>query len=966
MIVSLTSFLMCLVAGGAELPIPVTVDASAHMAVLQSGEQHFQVSLCCPRVRLNPEMGAFGGEPPSRIVATPDRPGEWTCEFNPVELPSGVTFERTLHLQWDPRDGVLRKWLKLNLSEGTTAVTLDEIILETFVGQPKYRNPLLGPPQSYPLFLPGFFIGVEFPVAGTRWDGNQGCVSLRPRCQLKPSSTYESRRAVFGLAAVDEELKSFHRYVEAHRPPPKGMHFNYNSWWTSPVPFSERNILDLMGEFKTHLYQQHQVAFDSFTIDLGWSDPHSVWDINRQLFPQEFATIQAAAEAMGSRLGLWTSPSSCYPQAVDPKWAVENGYESAGAGLLSLAGPKYRTKYGTTIADYVGRFRLAQVKLDGLSLGDNTFVAGPWPTESVAAGAVEAFRAMRAANSDVWLEATYSAYASPWWLFDVNSVIGSFGDDSPHGRVPCPVYRESYTTARDFYNFLGADRLYSPIPAQEVLGIIHQSDDDFLNDAVTTILRGHAFISLYLNPKYMNESRWTALAGLMKWARDHESLLTGPQTRPLRPSGFPDSPTSTDQTMPRTPYGYAHWESDRGLILMRNPWIARQVMSLTVEASVEQPLQVRSVYPEPRIYATSVRAGQTVDIPLAPYETVVLSVAPEDVSSTTPVHQPVPAAQLADHVSIGPCAIQRVAYEMPEMALGRDFTCIAPESGQATEITASFDLHELPATSSLQLLVLLEKSTALHATGSVNLDGKEVPLTSRRSDSGFTATVAQAPESWHFLVADIPTSTKHVALRLSTESSDAEVSMWLWNTRAPVRSAATDSLLPSPECISLDSLALMPATLLGQVTEVRREAAPVERITGVFLDSVEPTRCVQGWGTLQRNRSVWEKPLNIGGTSFRRGLGTHARSEITYALDGSYRRFCAWAGPDMATHGSMVFAAQVDGVERWRSPRLVRGDQPQEVQIDLTGARELRLIVEDGGDNIMGDHADWAEAKLLY
>jgi hypothetical protein len=158
----------------------------------------------------------------------------------------------------------------------------------------------------------------------------------------------------------------------------------------------------------------------------------------------------------------------------------------------------------------------------------------------------------------------------------------------------------------------------------------------------------------------------------------------------------------------------------------------------------------------------------------------------------------------------------------------------------------------------------------------------------------------------------------------------------------------------------------MPATSLGQITEVRRETAPVERITGLFLDSVEPTRCVQGWGTLQLNRSVWEKPLNIGGTSFRRGLGTHAHSEITYALDGSYRRFCAWAGPDMATNGSMVFAVQVDGVERWRSPRMVRGDQPQEIQIDLNGARELRLIVEDGGDNIMGDHADWAEAKLLY
>ncbi len=55
-----------------------------------------------------------------------------------------------------------------------------------------------------------------------------------------------------------------------------------------------------------------------------------VWDIDRKMFPDEFAKIQAGAEAMGSRLGLWTSPSSCYPPAVDPQWALDHGYESAG------------------------------------------------------------------------------------------------------------------------------------------------------------------------------------------------------------------------------------------------------------------------------------------------------------------------------------------------------------------------------------------------------------------------------------------------------------------------------------------------------------------------------------------------------------------------------------------------------------------------------------------------------------
>jgi hypothetical protein len=94
-------------------------------------------------------------------------------------------------------------------------------------------------------------------------------------------------------------------------------------------------------------------------------------------------------------------------------------------------------------------------------------------------------------------------------------------------------------------------------------------------------------------------------------------------------------------------------------------------------------------------------------------------------------------------------------------------------------------------------------------------------------------------------------------------------------------------------------------------------------------------------------------------------VGTHANSEIVYRLDGKYRRFQAWAGPDMATFGTMRFAVVVDGQERWKSGKMSRGDAPQHIDVDMSGAKELRLLVDDAGDNIMGDHADWADARLL-
>ena len=133
----------------------------------------------------------------------------------------------------------------------------------------------------------------------------------------------------------------------------------------------------------------------------------------------------------------------------------------------------------------------------------------------------------------------------------------------------------------------------------------------------------------------------------------------------------------------------------------------------------------------------------------------------------------------------------------------------------------------------------------------------------------------------------------------------------------------------------------------------------------MFLDTLEPAHSKQGWGTLQKNRSVWEKEMTIGGKRFRRGLGTHANSEIVYTLDGTCRRFQAWAGPDMATYGTLGLAVFVDGEKRWESGKMVHGDAPKLVDVDITGAKELRLLVDDAGNDIMGDHADWADAKLL-
>jgi hypothetical protein len=227
------------------------------------------------------------------------------------------------------------------------------------------------------------------------------------------------------------------------------------------------------------------------------------------------------------------------------------------------------------------------------------------------------------------------------------------------------------------------------------------------------------------------------------------------------------------------------------------------------------------------------------------------------------------------------------------------------------------------------------------------------------------ATGAPVPEGWHFLEGTLPESGTDVSLQLSAQDPEATASIWVLADKPGENTATLPLSLPSPERMSLDSICVLSPTPLANVSEETRKAATVEKIDGVFLDTLEPAATKQGWGTLQKNRSVWEKEMTIGGKRFRRGLGTHANSEIVYKLDGTYRRFQAWAGPDMATYGTLGFTVMVDGQKRWESGKMLRGDAPKQVDVDITGAKELRLLVDDAGNDIMGDHADWADAKLL-
>lgn len=141
----------------------------------------------------------------------------------------------------------------------------------------------------------------------------------------------------------------------------------------------------------------------------------------------------------------------------------------------------------------------------------------------------------------------------------------------------------------------------------------------------------------------------------------------------------------------------------------------------------------------------------------------------------------------------------------------------------------------------------------------------------------------------------------------------------------------------------------------------------------VYMSDLTPAENpINGWGPIEPDASNGEdaggdgNPIRINGVTYEKGLGVHAESEITYNLAGAYGRFLSDIGlDDEITGGSVVFRVIADGLEIFNSGLMNSGSATQTVDVDVSGVNELKLIVNDGGNGIGADHADWADARLL-
>lgn len=152
----------------------------------------------------------------------------------------------------------------------------------------------------------------------------------------------------------------------------------------------------------------------------------------------------------------------------------------------------------------------------------------------------------------------------------------------------------------------------------------------------------------------------------------------------------------------------------------------------------------------------------------------------------------------------------------------------------------------------------------------------------------------------------------------------------------------------------------------GDGSEIEFRLAP-KRSERIPISSLcDYSKVMVGWGEVGRDVTVDRNPLTIGGRTFTHGMGTHSVSKIAFELKGKSSSFRSWVGVDDETKGkgSVIFKILGDGKILWESGVMRGGEPAKRVDVELKGVKRLELVVQDAGDGIDDDHADWGHAVL--
>ncbi|MEX0172311.1 sulfatase-like hydrolase/transferase [Streptomyces sp. LMG1-1-1.1] len=191
-----------------------------------------------------------------------------------------------------------------------------------------------------------------------------------------------------------------------------------------------------------------------------------------------------------------------------------------------------------------------------------------------------------------------------------------------------------------------------------------------------------------------------------------------------------------------------------------------------------------------------------------------------------------------------------------------------------------------------------------------------------------------------------------------------------WQVTPPAGAPAA-----TPWPLTAEGTALAPGGPVRYAADGTVTTPPPAPTRDSYLSDLPWIRAVNGWGPVERDSSNGKNaagdgtPIAFGGTTYPKGLGVHAYSDIAFHLGGAANRFTALVGIDdfsarQSTTGATRATVYGDDRVLLTTPTLTAATGPVPVDVDVRRVRVLRLEVTDANARTSFDHTSWALARV--
>lgn len=450
------------------------------------------------------------------------------------------------------------------------------------------------------------------------------CGEWSRQTTLKAGQTWKVS-AVVGLIAPGQARRSFLCYSERERAVPWRPFPMYNSWFELNINrnndknyttnFNEAQCVEVLDQWKTHLFDKYGVGIGSFVWDDGW-DVYGTWQFNPN-FPNGFQHLSDKAEAMESHIGAWLGPVGGYGQSGN----YRRNYWSSRGGM-QLSNPAYYNVFLDRTSFMLNTYHFNYFKFDGISgqfssVGPDAGATG----EENAEGIIDIERKLRQVKPDVFFNTTVGTWASPFW-FQVSDAVwrqeNDWGTIGNQGNS-----REQWITYRDrlvYQNFVMNSPL-CPINTLMTHGFIlskygggvanmSQSYADIVREMRCAFACGSGMVEVYADFALMNSINngklWGDLAECIKWQKAQADVL--PDVHWVGGNPWDGSRANV--------YGWASWNGKKATLALRNPAASRQTFTTTLREALDIPDYIHTTITFSKAFTQNNLSGLPVGEPI--------------------------------------------------------------------------------------------------------------------------------------------------------------------------------------------------------------------------------------------------------------------------------------------------------------------------------------------------------------